>query len=55
MAWLQIDLDFFASPDSGGGCQSWAWLQGDKTQEDQEQWWEEEKQVKEASQVKETK
>lgn len=40
---------------TGGGCQSWARLQDDKTQKDQEQWWEEEKQAKEASQVKETK
>ncbi len=50
--WLFI---FFAWPESGGGCQSWARLQDDKTQEDQERWREEEKQAKEASQIKETK
>lgn len=46
---------FFFLSDSGGGCQSWAGLQGDKTQEDEEQRWEKEKQAKEAPQVKETK
>lgn len=45
----------FFQPDTGGGCQSWARLQSDKTKEDKEQGWEEEKQAKETSQVEEAK
>ena len=49
LLWALNWLDVCAGPDSGGGCPSWTRLQDDKTQEDEEHRWEEEKQAKEAS------